>query len=332
MKIKKESFVKLFQYNSIYIFLIIVLLCVSVYGCGRSTNIQKIDSPQIGYSVIDAFGNKIYFSQKPIRIVSLGLSSDEVIIKIVPKSRILALSTRADEIGISNITELVKDIPLRGSVHSVENILKMNPDVVIIPDFYSSEVYQTFRDLGIKIFIYKTPTNIQESMRFVNELAVVVGEKSQGKAIIGTMERKLQSINNKIKNISERKRVILVRPTGVFYAPKSIFGDVCKHAGVFDVTQELKPFYDMKNTKITQEEIIRLNPDIIIITDWSDAGQNDPRKQREEILNNPAYKHINAIKNGQVILLPGRHLLTGSQFIVNSVEAVARISYPSYFF
>ena len=49
-------------------------------GCGKSSEIETPASGRGGYSVVDATKTRLDFEHKPQRIVSLGLSADEVLL------------------------------------------------------------------------------------------------------------------------------------------------------------------------------------------------------------------------------------------------------------
>lgn len=66
-------------------------------GCGKSSEIETPASGRGGYSVVDATKTRLDFEHKPQRIVSLGLSADEVLLDMVEPDRIAALTYLADD-------------------------------------------------------------------------------------------------------------------------------------------------------------------------------------------------------------------------------------------
>ena len=38
----------------------------------------------------------------------------------------------------------------------------MHPDIIIAADFFKQEMIQSLRDLGLKVYVYKTPNNMEE--------------------------------------------------------------------------------------------------------------------------------------------------------------------------
>lgn len=189
---------------------------------------------------------------------------------------------------------------------------------------------QSLRDLGLKVYVYKTPNNMEEIKKAINDIAVLVGEPANAEKLIKQMDSKLKSVKNKVGSIkpSEQKRVVFIRSNGVFYRPESSFMDICRYANVKDATEDL---HYTQSGILSQEEVVRLNPDAFVIPVWNYDGKHDPVQMKAEILSNPSYQTTKAGKNKNVIMLPAAHVLAVSQYTVNAVEDIAKAVYPENF-
>jgi len=319
------------------LFFVILLLLVSFMpffsGCkNRQTNTPSKNTVKLQsfYTVTDDTGLTLQFTEKPKRIVSYSISTDEILLALVEPQRIAALSRLVDDPGVSSIVKEAKQIPNRVQGNSMEGVLAFKPDLVIIPDFHPPEMLQSARELGLKVYIYKTPSDIKGVKRSIRQIAALTGEKDKGEAIIAKMEARIKQVQQRLANIpaSQRKRVIQLRSEGAFYAPDNSFGDVCRHAGVSDATLELKYPSTME---ITQEKVVELNPDIIFVPDWDYDGKHNPDGEKRKILNNPSYQGMKAVQQGKVYTISGALVLTVSQYIADAVEEVAKMSYPEVF-
>ena len=285
---------------------------------------------QTSYTATDDTGLTLQFTEKPKRIVSYSISTDEILIALVKPERIVALSRLVDDPGVSSVVKEAKQVPNRVQGNSMEGVLAFKPDLVIIPDFHPPEMLQSARELGLKVYIYKTPSDIKGVKRSIRQIAALTGEKDKGEAVIAKMEERIQQVQQRLAVIpvSQRKRVIQLRSEGAFYAPDNSFGDVCRHAGVSDATLELKYPSAME---ITQEKVVELNPDIIFVPDWDYDGKHNPDGEKRKILNNPSYRGMKAVQQGKVYTISGALVLTVSQYIADAVEEVAKMSYPEIF-
>ncbi len=323
--------------NKKVLFFVNLLLLISLMtffsGCkSEKTGISSKSTAKLqpSYTITDDTGLTLQFAEKPKRIVSYSISTDEILMALVKPERIAALSRLVDDPGVSSIVKEAKQVANRVQGNSVESVLAFKPDLVIIPDFHPPEMLQSARDLGLKVYIYKTPSDIKGVKRSIRQIAALTGEKDKGEAVIARMEERLKKVQQRLAVIpaSQRKRVIQLRSEGAFYAPDNSFGDVCRHAGVSDATLELKYPSAME---ITQEKVVELNPDIIFVPDWDYDGKHNPDGEKRKILNNPSYRGMKAVEQGKVYTISGALVLTVSQYIADAVEEVAKMSYPEVF-
>ena len=319
--------------NNIIIFFVLALLITVFSGCkNENSNPASVNSAktQTSYTVTDDTGVTLQFAEKPKRIVSYSISTDEILMALVEPERIAALSRLVDDPGVSSIVKEAKQIPNRVQGQSVEGVLAFKPDLVIIPDFHPPEMLQSARELGLKMYIYKTPSNVEGVKRSIRQLAALTGEKEKGEEVISKMDAKINRVQQRIATIpkDKRKRVIQLRSEGAFYAPDNSFGDVCRYAGVSDATLEL---HYPSAMEITQEKIVELNPDIIFVPDWDYDGKHEIFGEQQKIMNNPSYQGMKAVQEGKVYRISGALVLTVSQYIADAIEEVAGMSYPELF-
>jgi len=308
------------------------VLFILIYGCfllsGCCSQTAKADNLK-SYEVIDTKGNSVKMKGKPMRIVSLTLGTDEIIMDLVPAERIVGLTCLSDDPGISHISERSKQIKGKINGNNVEAILALNPDLVIIADWWDSKVITTLRDMGIPVYVYKTPYSLDEVRTSIKEVAELVGEQEKGQKVIRKFDEKLEAVKKKAEKIpvSEEKNIIALVPHGGFGAKGSMFNDMCKFAHVRNIIGDLKP--QLAQT-LSKEQIVAMNPDAFVIPTW-DGGGMMKAATKEELLQDKALATTNAIKNKDIVEVPGRCVYTISQYVADGVEILAAGIYPKYF-
>lgn len=305
-----------------------LLLCLGLLlalaGCGSETADQS--GQAAAYSVTDSQGHTLRFKEKPQRIVSMSISTDEILIDLVAPQRIAALSYLVDDPGISNVVERVQSIGGRIDGKSSEAVMALRPDLILVPDFVKPEMIQTLRDMDLQVYVYKTPKSMEDVRQCIRFLGAAVGEKERADMMVEAMDEHLQRVQAKIGKIEEtkQKRIVFIRSNGAYYSPESSFNDVCKFAQVRNALAELH--YD-KAGFVNQEAVVNLDPDVFILAGWNYDGKHDPKQMEEDVLQNPGYQTTAAVKNKRVYTLPGRHMLSVSQYMVNAVEDLAEAVY-----
>lgn len=329
------------RYNKYFKILSLVVAALMFFtlfvGCAVSINEKDKDAENQSSSandsaypitVKDVNGTEVTIEKKPVKIVSLTLTADEIIPSLVDKSRIAALSHLSDDPGLSNVVEEAKDIPVKARLE-LESLIALQPDLLIVSDFTDQNSVSQLRDANIAVYVMKTPTNIQEVKSAVLEVANIVGEKQKGEEIVAWMDSKLKAVEDKVKTLSNEERVRALTVDGFLctYGIGSTFDSIAQHAGVINLASEADMGYWQQ---IDKEVIIEMNPDVILLPSWSFEGF-DAEKYTEDFKNDKSLAEVNAIRNNKVFNLPENHMTTVSQYIVLGVEDLARAAYPELF-
>lgn len=118
----------------------------------------------------------------PQRIVSLNLCTDQIVVDLVPRERIRAVSYLAADPLVSAVAEKAKGIPwTRGNA---EEVLSFQPDLVIAGEYTTPATVALLERLGLEIL--KVPgVSDFEGVRSVTRLiADAVGERERGDRLL----------------------------------------------------------------------------------------------------------------------------------------------------
>lgn len=300
-------------------------LCLLCLGCSKPKLAGPGGKPL--YTLTDATGTKVSFLRKPQRIVSLSISTDEILLDLVDHKRIVALTKYVDDEGISNAVHQAKAVQGRVQMGSnPEAILALKADVILLPDFSSADTIQSLRDMQQPVYVYKTPYNLAAVRACIQELGQVVGEKEAASQILAQMDARLNKLRQQLGNIppAQRKQVVFMGDKGAYYSPEHSFNDICKYAQVHNALAQL---HFTKPVTVAQEEIVRLNPDAFILSGWVDSTDLEPNALAHNLRHDASYASVKAVQNNAIYTLPAKHLLCLSQYIVEASYDLARAVY-----
>ena len=308
---------------------LLVIFCLSIVlgGCifGKSTTKAP---KQAGYEVKDYQGNCVKMPGKPQRMVSLTLGTDEILLSLVSPDRLAALTYLADNQGASNVAEIGKQVPGRVKTN-LESIIALKPDLVIVADWQPIELIKSIKDAGIAVYIYKTPSTIEEIKQVIKDLASLVGEESKGTELVAKMDKDLADVAEKVKNVPQDKKKTVIRYTlmGATYGAGSLFDDMCKYAGVENgVSKAGGRAFDY----LPKEKIIAVKPDVFILPAWDFEAKIDVNKFKADVQNDPAFQSLSAVKNNKLIMMSDKNISAASQYITLGVEDIVAAAYPEY--
>ena len=307
------------------------LLVLLLVGCGKE-NLSKQNSVNAAgsYSVTDVTGTKLTFAGKPKRIVSMSVGVDEILLDMLAPTRIMAVTYLADDPTISSVSAKAKAVQGRVKGNSAEEIMAMQPDLVIIPDWAGLNTVKTLRDMGITVYVYKTPVSLKEIQDSINNIAYLVGEKETGLKMVEKMQAQLDKTKAIVDKVPENKRqcIVALSQMGAFGAKGTTFDDLCKHANIINgvALTGIK-----KNESLSKEQIVAINPDVLLLPSWEATGKVELSTYVDEIKNDPAYKDIKAVRNNRLIHVHDNYLYSISQYAANAVDELARGVYPELY-
>lgn len=280
-------------------------------------------------NITDGNGDEMTIESEPQRVISLTLGSDEMLLGLIDKSRILALTRYADDAGISNVAAEAAGVSARTSIEKMEEIIALTPDLVIVDTWADPNGVKQLRDAGITVYAFKTPSNIDEQKATIMELAKITGSGKKGKEIIEWMDAKLKAVEEKLAQLKPEEKL-----TVMDYGEMGSSGigtnvdDIMTRAGLTNVVARA----GMEGwPTVTKEKIIEFNPDVIILPSWFYDPNNTLESMKNTLKNDESLKTVKAVKNDRLITVPNPHISAISQYVVLSVEDLAGAAYPELF-
>ena len=325
---------------SVFIFCLLVIVLL-LSGCGSSSQPQSNSNTNTSqnkqgtsaagsYTITDLTGTKVVFSQKPKRILTFAMYTDQIVLGLVTSEHLVGINTLLDDPVLSNIIPIAKKISKKIGNPGAEEVLSMKPDLVIVSDWTQAEKIQAMRDLGLKVVSVKSPQTISEAKEAVNQVAAAIGEPEKGRRLIELMDQKLAEIREKTKKIKpeERKNIVLLSLMTAYGGTGCAYDDACREAGVINgiAAAGLKT-----GQSLTKEMLIKINPDIMLMPVYNARGNFDTKAFIDSYLKDPSLQTVKAIKEGQLIYPREQFIYNCSQDIVYCVQEIARCAYGKDF-
>lgn len=279
--------------------------------------------------VTDAGGFEMTIASEPKRIISLTLGSDEMLLGFVDKSRILAITSYADDAGISNVSADAAGVPERVSSDKLEKIIELKPDLLVLDTWADPKFVKQMRDAGITVYTFKTPSNVDEQKTVIAELAKITGAEEKGTEIINWMDAKLNEVSNRLAALKPEEKLTVMDYGEMGSSGKGTnYDDIVTRAGLINVVSKA----GMEGWPVvSKEKMIEMNPDIITLPSWYYDRNNSLQGMTDKLKKDKSLQTVNAIKENRLISVPNPHISAISQYVVLGVEDVAKAAYPELF-
>lgn len=303
----------------------LLMVCLFISGCSRGTYNLEQTKPYLSkgkeyYGLRDAEGNLIKNISEPKRIVSLCLRSDEILLEMVGAESICSLSRWVDDPDISNVTEEAKLVKGR-SVVSDEYIVSQKPDFVIGNSSQSPDMIYRLRSLGIPVYVCKTAKTMDDTKKLILDLGKLLHREEKARAMVADMDTVLERVAQKTAAIPKEQRLVVYRfsVSGGSGGKGTYYDDFCQYAGVVNAAAKMK-FWGTQ--LMPKEQIVNADPDVVFLPTWDYTGKINLDFYIDEIAKDPALQTVSAIKNKRMYLIPDKHMLTSSQYMVKCVEDI----------
>ena len=236
-------------------------------------------------------------------ILTIYLGGAEKIVGMHPASMAAAQSGLLSEI-YPEILEAETGF-ISGSEVNIEELLKLNPDIVIGA---TAELAQTLRDAGIPAVTFSVSNwgyDVVETYdQWIAFLDEIFGESELSRKVSEYSHEVYEEIQERVSNVTEdeKKRVLFLynyAEETMTTSGSQFFGQSwCDATGVLNVAQEIT---DAGAAAINMEQVYAWNPDIIMITNFTEVM---PEDLYNNAVGNDDWSNVSAVQNGQVYKMP----------------------------
>jgi iron complex transport system substrate-binding protein len=252
-------------------------------------------------------------AQKPQRIVSQTLATDEVLLAICPPERIAALSPLATDSSYSNVTEIAEK--LGRSVHNLEQLLTLQPDLVLVAHYNRAELLTLLQQVQIptlKLSRFSQLQDIQENIRSIGQ---AIGEETRATELLEQMNTALTKLQTQIPK-GVPPRVISYSLEGLTAGQDTTFDAIVRAIGAVNLSAEQGI---QGVVALSSEQLIAWQPDFIVVG----APANQFEVILQQLQTQPTFRAI----HGKIIFIEQRYLLTASHHVITAIEQLARQIY-----
>ena len=259
----------------------------------------------------------IFFCNNTGRIITIGGCVTETIFKLGMGNTVVAVDQS------STYPEEVKELPQVGYIRAIssEGILSMMPDLILTTtDMGPPNVVKQIENSGVNLNIFNSPHSFEEINSLIDDISNLLNANEKGSKVKEEMsitKKALDAIKNKHKD--KIKMVFFMSPKSNSF---NAAGDGTRADYLINFIGGNNIFKDQftRYKKVTKEEILNLNPDIILIGNIYDT------KEESIFITNPEFQHINAVKNHKIFSLDmGKYLTFGPSFVNNALELTNKI-------
>lgn len=328
-KSKKQVFLSL---------IVALLMAFALPGCGakdegqqgqikdgNQTQDKQTDDASALFPVTltDGANRVVTIEKTPQRIVSLIPSNTEIAFALGLGDKIVGVTDHDD------FPEEVANIEKVGGLElNLEKIVALEPDLVLANIYHKTgpvDVVSKLEQAGICVLVINDSNSFDEAYDTFRMIGDATGKSIEAENLIADMKARYAAIKEKASSIKEEERkkvwIEVTAPPDLYTTGKGTFiHEMLETIGAMNIAGDQEGWI-----AFTEEQVVALNPDVILINYTYIENAVDQMLQRE------GWGSIPAIINKQVYMLDEDIVSRPGPRLVDGLELIAKLVYPEVF-
>ncbi|MGB9799321.1 MAG: ABC transporter substrate-binding protein [Thermanaerothrix sp.] len=327
------------RFLALTLFLILTLTaCVSATPAVTPTMTEtRIDlptatpAPTVGatptpaqISTTDGLGRVVMLAAPAQRIISLAPSNTEILFALGAAGQVIARDSFSD---FPPEVTTVPDIGSTWETLNLEQLVALQPDLVLAAGIQSPEQVKAMEDAGLTVFLVPNPVVLEDLYANLEAVGRLIGREAEATALIESLKARVAAVDAKIATINQKPTVFYELdasqdPAKPWTAGPGSFHDaLIARAGGMNIAAKL----DSAWAQMSLEQIVAADPDIILLGDakWGTTP--------ESVAQRPGWGSLRAVKEGRVIPFDDDTISRPGPRLVDALENLARILHPEIF-
>jgi iron complex transport system substrate-binding protein len=251
----------------------------------------------------------------PERIASLNLTSDEILVDLVPPERLVAVTAVADEGESSNVAGRLPPGAARFRRAELERLLTLHPDLVVVSQYTDADFLTLLGRSGLRYQRMDSLESLEGIRRAVLDLGRAVNEPARAASVVGNFDRVLSALGRLLEGAPRPRVLYWMDPMTA--GSDTVISDVIEAAGARNVGKELGVRGVLP---VGTERVLVSDPDYVLIASAPLA--------RKALDSDPVLSTLRAVKEGRVVALPERLLVTLSPYAARTAWELGHALHP----
>ncbi|MGK5511497.1 iron-hydroxamate ABC transporter substrate-binding protein [Brevibacillus formosus] len=209
---------------------------------------------------------------------------------------------------------------------NLETILSLKPDVIMGSSKFPPEVVEKLNKIAPTFPVSHISTNWEANLQLLGELT---GKQAEAEKALQAYKAEAEAVKAKLGESLKDKKVLAIRlrQGNINIYPDKVFFNPVLYADLgLTAPEEVKAAKAQEI--ISMEKFSQINPDYLFIQFSPDENKDNPNAL-EDLQNNPIWKSVNAVKNGNVYinvvdpLAQGGTAWSKTQFLKAAVEKLS---------
>ncbi len=250
--------------------------------------------------------------RRPSRIVSLELCADQMLVELVERERIAAVTHLAADPAVSAAPEKAKGLPITHG--AAEDVLRYDPDLILAGPFGVAPTVNLLKRLKRNVVVVPLVSDLAGVRAAVRTIAAAVGEPGKGEAIVAAFDARLAGLQPVAADA--RPTALIYQVGGSVSGPGSLAEAVLTAAGFRNMAAEYRL---TRAGQVPLELLAARPPDLIVLSSTAEEYRTAAADNlRHPVLRRLLHRHAS-------VDLPWQVWLCGTPSIAQAAEKLAAV-------
>lgn len=251
----------------------------------------------------------------PLRIASLNLAADEVLVELVPVERLVAVTAQGDEKGMSNVAgRLPAGVP-RFFRADLERLIALRPDLVVVSEYTDPDFLSLLERSGIAYHRMQGLRSLAGYRQAILDLGHAVGAGDRARGLVERFDGSLRDLAGRLEGV--RRPRVLYWASGMSAGADTAIGALIQCGGGVNVASDLGL---SGISPISAERAFLANPDRVLIGVWPGV--------LDSLSADPLLSRLPAVAEGRVDQMPTELLVAVSHHAADACWDLAARLHP----
>lgn len=273
-------------------------------------------------ALTDGFEREVILTEPAQRIVSIAPSNTEILFAIGAGPQVVGRDDFSDyppeAVDITSVGSMYGDL-------NAENIIALEPDLVLAAMINSPEHVQALEDLGLTVFVLPNPMGMDELYQILEMAGKLTGREIEVATLVEGLTARVDTVFSKLVGAEPVKvyyEVDGTDPNAPWTIGTDTFQDVLiRIAGGENIAADVQGY-----VLFSLEELVARDPTVMIFSagPWVTTTP-------ESVSERPGWGDIAAVANEEVYGIDANWIDRPGPRMVDALEAMAMILHPERF-
>jgi iron complex transport system substrate-binding protein len=248
----------------------------------------------------------------PMRIISLNMCTDQLLLAFADPDQIAGLSPYARDRESSFMAAAADRFPLLSG--GAEEVLVLAPDLVVAGRFSRQATFEFLRAKRTPLEEFDVARSIDDAKKQILRMGILVGHPDRAAAVVARIDAAIERIRASALRTPKPPRVLAVSRRGWAPGGETLTASLLAAAGLANAAPELGLG---TGGFASLESIVAIQPDFILVTDVDEH----PEDQGQAFLLHPALQRLYPLQRRLVI--PERLTVCAGPMLADALDRLA---------